>query len=79
MQAANAIEAHQPMAVEKLRRATQHGMRHSQAGHALACGVELTAVRDDLCHASIATYLRGNEIQRVRQMWQPLAPGNRPL
>ncbi len=61
------------MATEKLRRATPHWMRHSHASHALARGVELTAERDNLRHASIATtsmYLRGGELERAKQMRQ---------
>jgi len=61
------------VATEKLRRATPHWMRHSHASHALARGVELTAERDNLRHASIATtsmYLRGGELERAKQMRQ---------
>ncbi|MCA3184190.1 MAG: site-specific integrase, partial [Cupriavidus sp.] len=71
VQAADAIEADHPVAAEKLRRATPHWMRHSHASHALARGAELTAVRDNLRHASIATtsmYLHGDELERARQM-----------
>ena len=73
MQAADAIETDHPVAAEKLRRATPHWMRHSHASHALARGAELTAVRDNLRHASIATtsmYLHGDELERARQMRQ---------
>jgi site-specific recombinase XerD len=73
VQAADAIEADHPVAAEKLRRATPHWMRHSHASHALARGAELTAVRDNLRHASIATtsmYLHGDELERARQMRQ---------
>ncbi|EPK2081348.1 Tn3-like element Tn4401 family resolvase TnpR [Klebsiella pneumoniae] len=72
-QAAEAIEADHPVAAEKLRRATPHWMRHSHASHALARGAQLTAVRDNLRHASIATtsmYLHGDELERARQMRQ---------
>lgn len=67
-QAAEAIEADHPVAAEKLRRATPHWMRHSHASHALARGAQLTAVRDNLRHASIATtsmYLHGDELERA--------------
>lgn len=73
MQAADTIESDHPVAAEKLRRATPHWMRHSHASHALARGAELTAVRDNLRHASIATtsmYLHGDELERARQMRQ---------
>jgi integrase len=50
--------------------------RHTHATHALAHGAELTTVRDNLRHASIATtsiYLQGDEIQRAGQMNQAFA------
>lgn len=46
-------------------------MRHTHASHALARGAELTTVRDNLRHASIATtsiYLHSDEVKRARQM-----------
>ncbi|MFL9998889.1 phage integrase family protein [Paraburkholderia sediminicola] len=76
MQAADVVQAEQPAAAEKLRRASPHWMRHSHASHALVRGAELTTVRDNLRHASIATtsmYLHGDEIQRARQMSQAFA------
>ncbi|MBW8848871.1 MAG: tyrosine-type recombinase/integrase [Burkholderiales bacterium] len=60
-----------PAFVEKLRRATPHWMRHTHASHALQGGAELTAVRDNLRHASIATtsiYLHSDDVKRARQM-----------
>lgn len=70
-QAAGLIEAdHTPLAA-KLRRASPHWMRHTHATHALARGAELTTVRDNLRHASIATtsiYLQGDEVKRARQL-----------
>jgi len=71
MQAADVIVADQPTAADKLRRASPHWMRHSHASHALARGAELTTVRDNLRHASIATtstYLHGDDIRRSRQI-----------
>lgn len=56
---------------EKLRRASPHWMRHSHASHALAHGADLTSVRDNLRHASIATtsmYLHGDDLKRDRQI-----------
>jgi site-specific recombinase XerD len=76
VQAADVIQADHPATAEKLRRASPHWMRHSHASHALARGAELTAVRDNLRHASIATtsmYLHGDEIQRAKQMNQAFA------
>jgi site-specific recombinase XerD len=63
-------EANQAVA-EKLRRATPHWMRHTHATHALQGGAELTAVRDNLRHASLSTtsmYLHSDDMQRARQM-----------
>lgn len=70
-QVADVIEADSPALAEKLRRASPHWMRHTHATHALARGAELTAVRDNLRHASITTtsiYLHGDEVKRARQM-----------
>lgn len=75
-QAADVIQADHPAAVDKLRRASPHWMRHSHASHALARGAELTTVRDNLRHASIATtsmYLHGDDLQRARQLNQAFA------
>ena len=68
--AAEIIAADHPAAAEKLLRATPHWMRHTHATHALARGAELTAVRDNLRHASISTtsiYLHTDETKRARQ------------
>jgi integrase len=65
-----------PPAAEKLRRASPHWMRPTHASHALARGAELTTVRDNLRHASIATtsiYLQSDEVKRARQMNQAFA------
>lgn len=75
-QAADVIGADHPTVAEKLRRATPHWMRHTHASHALARGAELTTVRDNLRHASIATtsiYLQSDEVKRARQMNQAFA------
>ncbi|SKC93228.1 phage integrase family protein [Paraburkholderia hospita] len=55
----------------RLRAATPHWLRHTHASHALAQGVELVAVRDNLRHASIATtstYLHGDDSRRAHQI-----------
>ena len=60
-----------PAFVEKLRRATPHWMRHTHATHALQRGAELTSVRDNLRHASMATtsiYLHSDDVKRAHQM-----------
>jgi hypothetical protein len=51
--------------------ATPHWLRHTHATHALAVGAELTTVRDNLRHASVATtsvYLHTDQVERERQM-----------
>jgi site-specific recombinase XerD len=61
---------------EKLRRATPHWTRHTHASHALHGGAELTAVRDNLRHSSLATtsmYLHSDDVQRARQMAKAFA------
>ena len=68
---ATAIEKEAPATAEKLRKASPHWMRHTHATHALARGAELTTVRDNLRHASVATtsiYLHTDEVKRARQM-----------
>ncbi|AMR79253.1 MULTISPECIES: phage integrase family protein [Cupriavidus] len=71
VQAADVIGADNPSVAEKLRRASPHWTRHTHATHALARGAELTSVRDNLRHASVATtsiYLQSDEVKRARQM-----------
>ncbi|MGY8524394.1 phage integrase family protein [Paracidovorax citrulli] len=69
--AADVIVDDHPGAADKLRRASPHWMRHTHATHALARGVELTMVRDNLRHASVSTtsvYLHSDEVKRARQI-----------
>lgn len=69
--AAVEVAQESPALAEKLRQATPHWMRHTHATHALARGAELTSVRDNLRHASIATtsiYLHGDDLKRAKQM-----------
>jgi site-specific recombinase XerD len=68
---ATTIEKDAPATAEKLRRASPHWIRHTHATHALARGVELTTVRDNLRHASVATtsiYLHTDEVKRAQQI-----------
>ncbi|MBC7940548.1 MAG: hypothetical protein H7Z19_12425 [Chitinophagaceae bacterium] len=53
-QAADVLESRNSVVAEKLRRAIPLWMRHTHATHALANGTDLTAVRDNLRHASRA-------------------------
>lgn len=75
-QAADVLEFRNPVVAEKLRRASPHWMRHAHATHALEHGTDLTAVRDNLRHASIATtsiYLHSDEAKRALQLGQAFA------
>jgi site-specific recombinase XerD len=75
--AAQHLEAASPATATKLHRATPHWLRHTHATHALSAGVELTAVRDNLRHASVATtsvYLHADQTKRARQMREAFAP-----
>jgi site-specific recombinase XerD len=78
VQAAKIIETDSPTLAEKLRRASPHWTRHTHATHALARGAELTTVRDNLRHASIATtsiYLHSDDVKRARQIRDAFADG----
>ncbi len=69
--AATVLEAQNPALVVKLRRASPHWMRHTHATHALERGADLTTVRDNLRHASIATtstYLHSDDTKRDREL-----------
>jgi site-specific recombinase XerD len=70
---AQIIKNDHPVLAEKLHRASPHWMRHTHATHAIARGVELSAVRDNLRHASISTtsiYLHTDDVKRARQFGQ---------
>jgi site-specific recombinase XerD len=78
--AAVQLEAVSPATAQKVKHATQHWMRHTHATHALARGVDLTVVRDNLRHASVATtsvYLHTDQMKRARQVGEafPGKPG----
>ena len=69
--AAEVVEEGTPALAEKLRRATPHWTRHTHATHLLEGGAELTTVRDNLRHASLATtsmYLHTDDARRARQV-----------
>jgi site-specific recombinase XerD len=69
--AAEQLQEASPSTAEKLKRATPHWLRHTHATHALAAGAELTTVRDNLRHASVATtsvYLHTDQVKRARRM-----------
>lgn len=69
--ASNELEEVSPNTAEKLRRATPHWLRHTHATHALSRGVEITSVRDNLRHSSVATtsvYLHADDVKRAQQL-----------
>lgn len=69
--AAGLLDETNPKLAAKLRAASPHWMRHTHASHALHRGAELTTVRDNLRHASIATtstYLHGDDEKRRKQL-----------
>lgn len=69
--AAESLAPDSPPLAEKLRHASTHWMRHTHATHALERGAELTTVRDNLGHASIATtsiYAHSDQVRRSRQL-----------
>jgi site-specific recombinase XerD len=71
LQTAELVAEELPPLADKLCRASAHWMRHTHATFALAHGAELTALRDNLRHASISTtsvYLHGDDVKRARQM-----------
>lgn len=64
-------DAPEPRRAEKLRRATPHWTRHTHATHLLEGGAELTTVRHNLRHASLATtsmYLHADDARRAKQV-----------
>jgi site-specific recombinase XerD len=70
-QVAKTVGDDNPALVEKLLRASPHWMRHTHATHALANGVELTTVRDNLRHTSVSTtsiYLHTDQRKRAKQV-----------
>jgi site-specific recombinase XerD len=77
--ASNVIQPEQPAITDKLRHASPHWMRHTHATHALARGAELTTIRDNLRHASIATtsiYLHSDHVKRAQQLAAVFAGSN---
>ncbi len=74
------LERPQAALAAKLRQASPHWMRHTHASHALERGVDLTTVRDNLRHASLATtsiYLHTDEEKRARQLGAAFAGRSR--
>ncbi|MCX5538078.1 tyrosine-type recombinase/integrase [Paraburkholderia sp. CNPSo 3076] len=60
-----------PEFAARLQQASPHWLRHTHASHALAGGVPLVAVRDNLRHASVSTtstYLHVDDARRAQQV-----------
>ena len=69
--AASSVQSENPALAKKISQATPHWMRHTHATHSLAKGVDLTTVRDNLRHASVATtstYLHSDDVKRAKQL-----------
>lgn len=69
--AAEQLQGVNPALADKLRRMTPHWLRHTHATTALAAGMDLKAVRDNLRHASISTtsgYLNPDDAARAQQL-----------
>lgn len=65
------VAAHDPLAAEKLKRASTHWLRHTHGSHAVAQEVPLAIVRDNLGHSNIATtsiYVHTDRDQRYKAM-----------
>jgi site-specific recombinase XerD len=69
--AADALEPVNPATAARARRASPHWMRHTHASHALAQGVDVALVRDNLRHSNIAvtsTYLHADATRRAQSI-----------
>ena len=69
--AAEVVEEGSPALAERLRQARPYWTRRTHATHLLEGGAELTTVRDNLRHASLATtsmYLHTDDARRAKQV-----------
>lgn len=69
--AASEVAGKDPLAAEKLKRASTHWLRHTHGSHAVANGVPLAIVRDNLGHSNIATtsiYVHTDRDERYKAM-----------
>ena len=60
-----------PIHAERLLKASTHWLRHTHGSHAVANGVPLAIVRDNLGHANIATtsiYVHTDRDERYKAM-----------
>jgi integrase len=68
---ARVLEDKDPLAADKLKRASTHWLRHTHGSHAVANGVPLAIVRDNLGHSNIATtsiYVHTDRDERYKAM-----------
>lgn len=71
LEAAQALQAIDPVAAERLADASTHWLRHTHGSHAVASGIPLAIVRDNLGHSNIATtsiYVHTDRDERYRAM-----------
>lgn len=70
-EAADVIAGEDPLAAERLSQASTHWLRHTHGSHAVAQGVPLAIVRDNLGHSNIATtsiYVHTDRDERYQAM-----------
>jgi site-specific recombinase XerD len=68
LRAADVLKTSSPSAAQRARLASPHWMRHTHASHGLARGIDVTVMRDNLRHSSIAvtsTYLHADDSRRA--------------
>jgi site-specific recombinase XerD len=71
LRAAEALETSSPSTAQWARLASPHWMRHTHASHGLARGIDVTVMRDNLRHSSIAvtsTYLHADDNRRANAL-----------
>jgi integrase len=72
-EAAGSLAHADPVAAERLQQASTHWLRHTHGSHAVANGVPLAIVRDNLGHSNIATtsiYVHTDRDERYKAMIQ---------
>jgi site-specific recombinase XerD len=70
-EAAEEVSKENPVLAERLTKASTHWLRHTHGSHAVANGVPLAIVRDNLGHSNIATtsiYVHTDRDERYKAM-----------